>query len=392
MKRWGLLLLRRVGLFSALFPLVVAAEITPIVIGGSLGLTGKYEQLALMQKRGFELWQHQINRQGGMLGRPVELILKDDQSDKKQAIEIYRNLLDNKKVDLIFAPYSSGLTNAIMPVVESHNIPLIASGAAANMLWEQGYKNLFGLFLPASRYTVGFLEMIALSGITEITIVTANDLFSQAIADGARKWAEDFGLTVTFQRDFQKGERDLLAVATEIAAYTPKVLIVCGHYNESIDMLKALEKVGYQPPLYFATIGPALEKFQHQLGEQAEGVFSSVQWSSQALHRKEDGELFVQPFIAEYGVEPSYHAAQAYAAGQVLVAAIEENQSLDLDALRKKLSPFHTLNVIGRYGVDATGRQVRHFALNSQWQNGKLEIVWPAELATSQPQLNISQQ
>ena len=189
---------RIVGCFALLSLLsgMVIADTAPIIIGGSLGLTGKYEKLSLMQRRGFELWQKQINQNGGLLGRKIELIIEDDQSDKRRVAGIYQDLLERRKVDLLFAPYSSGLTHAIMPVIESHNIPLIASGAAADMLWEQGYKNLFGLFIPASRYAVGFLEMIALNGVTEVAIVNADDLFSRAIATGAKKWAEDFGLEV----------------------------------------------------------------------------------------------------------------------------------------------------------------------------------------------------
>lgn len=367
---------------------MVIADTAPIIIGGSLGLTGKYEKLSLMQRRGFELWQKQINQNGGLLGRKIELIIEDDQSDKRRVAGIYQDLLERRKVDLLFAPYSSGLTHAIMPVIESHNIPLIASGAAADMLWEQGYKNLFGLFIPASRYAVGFLEMIALNGVTEVAIVNADDLFSRAIATGAKKWAEDFGLEVKLLKEFKKGERNLQTVAEAVSALSPKALIVCGHYNESVDMLQALKQVENRPQLYFATIGPTLDKFQQELGEMAEGVFSSIQWSSRAVHRKKDQEIFLKPFISTYGVEPSYHAAQAYAAGQILAAAITENQSLDHDALRGTLSSFHTLSIIGRYGVDFTGRQVRHFALNSQWQDGKLEVVWPTKLATAQPRLN----
>jgi branched-chain amino acid transport system substrate-binding protein len=113
-----------------------------------------------------------------------------------------------------------------------------------------------------------------------------------------------------------------------------------------------------------------------------------MQWSSKSIHRKEDRELFIKPFVERHGVEPSYHAAQAFAAGQVLAAAVDEAQSIDHDALRKTLASFHTMNIIGRYGVDSTGRQVRHFALNSQWQDGQLEVVWPARLATAKPRFS----
>ena len=71
--------------------------------------------------------------------------------------------------------------------------------------------------------------------------------------------------------------------------------------------------------------------------------------------------------------------------GQILEAAIRKTQSLDREKLRDTLSSLDTMTVMGRYGVDRDGKQVRHFAVTVQWQKGKKEIVAPAELATAKP-------
>jgi branched-chain amino acid transport system substrate-binding protein len=78
------------------------------VIGGTLGLSGKYQEMALMQRRGFELWQEQVNQNGGLLGRQVELIIEDDQRDRGRVVELYRKLLEERRVDLIFSPTRAG--------------------------------------------------------------------------------------------------------------------------------------------------------------------------------------------------------------------------------------------------------------------------------------------
>ncbi|MHB8765345.1 MAG: ABC transporter substrate-binding protein, partial [Deferrisomatales bacterium] len=90
-------------------------------------------------------------------------------------------------------------------------------------------------------------------------------------------------------------------------------------------------------------------------------------------------------FAAAHGEPPSYHAAAAYAAGQVIEAAAARAGSLERAGLRDALATLNATSILGRYGVDPTGRQVRHFVLTIQWQDGEQEVVWPAELRTAAP-------
>ncbi|MEG3640286.1 amino acid ABC transporter substrate-binding protein [Magnetococcus sp. PR-3] len=379
---------RLLALFFSMFFLCLSnlALAEPIQVGGSLGLTGRYAPLAIMQKRAFELWVEQTNAQGGLLGRPLVLTILDDQSDPTHAIKQYQHLLEEKKVDLLLAPYSSTLTQAVMPLVEKHGLPMLASGAASDKLWQHGYKNLFGLFTPASRYSVGFLELIALQGITEVAIVHADDGFSRALATGAKQWAERFGLQVVLQQQFKKGRADLTPLAQAVKKTQAPALLVCGHFHESVRMRQALHKVTYQPQAYFATVGPVLPRYKTELGALAEDSFSASQWEPEALHHPKDRARFTQPFIDRFKVAPSYHAADAYAAGQILTAAVKKMGTLDRNALRQSLRQNSFISIIGRYGVDKSGNQIRHFPLTIQWQNGKKSIVWPDTLASSQPQ------
>ncbi|MEN8190422.1 MAG: amino acid ABC transporter substrate-binding protein, partial [Thermodesulfobacteriota bacterium] len=288
----------------------------------------------------------------------------------------------------LLGPYSSGLTGSIMPLLEENSFPLLASGAASDNLWQQGYRYLFGIFSPASRYAVGFLEMIAMKDMTRLAIVSADDSFSTVMAAGTKKWAERFGLEVIMKLGFKKGTRDLTAIAQKLAPAKVDALVVCGHFNEALDMRLALKKTNYQPKAYFASIGPAMQKYRDMLGEDAELSFSSSQWEPSLTYRPEDKKVFLLPFREKYGVEPSYHAADAFAAGQILAAAVEKAGTLDRKKIRDTLSSMNYVSIIGRYGVDKTGLQTRHFPINIQWQQGTKKIVWPEELSTAQPQFS----
>jgi branched-chain amino acid transport system substrate-binding protein len=361
--------------------LVRAAE--PVRIGLTLGLTGKYAPLALMQQRGYSLWQSEINEKGGLLGRPVEFIFVDDESDPAKALDLYTRLIMKDRVDLVSGPYSSTITSAVAPVVDKAGFPMLVAGAAADKIWQQGYTNLFGVFTPASRYTVGMLNLALLNDLTTIAITFASDEFSITVAEGTKKWASKLGLDVVMFQKFKKGERDLSALAEKAKLAGPALLIVSGHFNESVDMRRALKKVGWHPKAYFATVGPVLAEFHETLGADADLTFASSLWEPELNFPR--SRQFTAAFRARYGLTPTYHAAETYAAGQILEAAITSAASLKRDRIRQALSELQTHTVLGRYLVDSTGMQVKHFALTIQWQNGKKEIVWPEEVRTAQP-------
>ena len=93
---------------------------------------------------------------------------------------------------------------------------------------------------------------------------------------------------------------------------------------------------------------------------------------------------FIFAFKDRYGQEPTYHAATAYAAGQILEEAIELTGSLEREKIRQALYDLDTSSIIGRYAVDKYGMQIKRFPLTIQWQNGKKEIVWPIEFRNAE--------
>ncbi len=356
-----------------------------IKIGVSIGLTGKYAKMSNMQKKAYLLWEERINDNGGLLNKKIKMIIEDDKSDKEVAKNIYSRFIVKNKLDFVIGPYSSGITGAIMPIAEKSGYPVIAAGAASDMLWHRGYKYLFGIFIPASRYAVGFLEMVAMKGINDIAIVYADDPFSLSIADGTKKWGTKFGLNINFFEGFKKGTHDLTPLASKVKGANAGALVVCGHFDESVDMMESLMKIKWRPNNYFATVGPAMPAFYQKLEKNAEKVFSSSQWEPEVKYRPDDQKIFLLPFKKKYNTQPSYHAAIAFAACQILETAIRKTHSLDREKIRNVLATMDAMSVIGRYGVDNNGMQIKHFPINVQWQNGVKKVVWPEEVAKAAP-------
>jgi len=369
-------------LFLTVLPTSAAESIR---IGLTLGLTGKYSEMSDMQMKGFKLWEKEVNSRGGILGRKVEFIIHDDKSDPQTAKSIYEHLILKDKIDLLFGPYSSEITEAILPITEKHGYPLLISGASADSLWQKGYKYVFGIYAPASKYTLGFLELLVKNDLQDVAIIHADDLFSKDIASGTKKWAERFGLNVVLYEGFKKGVENLDDIAKKAKASKAQALIVCGHFNESVNMRLSLKRINWYPKAYFASVGPAMSEFHGKLKSDANYVFSSSQWEHHEETTIPGCKEFYHAYIQGYNEKPSYHAATAYAGGQILEAAIKHTGSIEREKLRAVLLSLDTITVIGRYGVDKKGKQIRHFNVIVQWQNGKKEVVWPEGLKTANP-------
>ncbi len=369
-------------LLWGLMPLTVAAQ-EPVKVGVSLGLTGRFAVMSDALHKGLQIWERHVNSAGGLLGRPVRIVCEDDQSSPENARLIYRKLIETEKVDFLFAPYSSLITEAVLPVAERHGIPILVAGAAADSLWEKGYRNVIGVYITASKFIVGFLELLVLNGMDDLAVLSADDTFSVALANGARDWSRRFGLNMVFFETFEKGTERLDHLVGKARDSGAKVLIVCGHMNEAVRMAESLKRIGWRPQARYASVGPTFPAFRERCGEEAEGVFSTSLWEPRANYP--GAKKFENDFIAAYGESPGYHAGLAYAGGQVLAEAAREAGGIDREKVRELLFHLDTMTIIGRFGVDRTGKQVRQQAFIVQWQDGRKEIVWPEAIQTAKP-------
>ena len=367
-------------LFWCLVPSVAPTQ-EPIKIGVSLGRTGRFAVMSDALHKGFHIWEQHVNANGGLIGRPVQVICKDDESSPETARRLYRELIETEKVDFLFAPYSSLITEAVLPIAEQYDIPILVAGAAADRLWEKGYRNVIGVYTPASKFVVGFLELLVLKDLDDIAVLCADDAFSVDLANSTRNWARRFGLNTTFSEIFKKGTDRLDHLVIKARDSGAKVLIVCGHMNESVHMVEALQRIGWRPQARYASVGPTFPAFHNRCGENAEGVFTTSLWEPRANYP--GAQKFESDFITAFGETPGYHAGLAYAGGQALAKAIREAGSIDRKRVRELLFSLDTMTIIGRFGIDQTGKQIRQQAFIIQWQNGHKEIVWPEAIRTA---------
>jgi branched-chain amino acid transport system substrate-binding protein len=355
----------------------------PIKVGVSLAQTGRFAVIANMQAKAFRLWERDVNQHGGIQGKTVQVIIRDDHSDPHRAVRIYEDLLQHEGVDFLFGPYSTLITEAVLPLAEKARCPLLITGAAGDSLWEKGYHYALGVYTPSSKFSAGFIELLVREGIDKLAVVYQDDPFSQDLARSVQVLCHRYGLTVSLCEKLTPDVSQWDDYARRIRTEETEAVIVCGHFDEAVGMRRAFKRIGWQPQAYYASVGPPLPAYYQTLGADADRVFSTSLFEQRANFP--GANHFVEAFTAAFGQAPGYHAALAYAGGQVLAAAIRTADSLDREKVRATLFGMDTMTIIGRYGVDRTGKQMRQHNFIIQWQAGKKEIVWPEAVQSAAP-------
>ncbi len=371
-------------IFACVAGRAVAAE-PEILIGATVSLEGPFQAPSRMMQLAYRLWEKQINSTGGLLGRPVRLIFYDDRSQKELARKYYEKLILEDKVDLVFAPYGTTLTYAASEVTERHGFVLMACAASGEMIWQRGYRYVFGVYGIANRYFIGFLDLAARNGLQTVAILNADTLFTRDAAAGAVSWARRLGLDLKLQRTYRQSVDDFPGIVSKLEKLTPDAIILCAYPPDGYLFLSRLAASGYRPPALALSIAPGLPEFYDKAGPLAEGVFGPSQWEPDERIPFPGTRHFIREFKAYAGVKPSYHAGSAFAACQLLQEALTASGRIDQNKIRDYISSLDTVTVIGRFKVDPQGRQIGHNPVLTQWQSGRRQIVYPSKMQTAKP-------
>src|ERR1044072_7544450 len=199
----------------------------PIRIGASMSLTGKaYSVQGGYGREGYLLCQKHMNAQGGVLGRPVEFVIRDDTSDEQTAVQLYETLITEDKVDAVLGPYGSAITDAVADVTEKHRMLMIAPNASTTSIWEKGRHYLIMMVSPAEGMSAGVLDFAKRDGLRTLAVIHQDALVPNAVSKGANDLARGKDLEVVFSGTYANGNTDLEAALDNVKTAKPDVLLV----------------------------------------------------------------------------------------------------------------------------------------------------------------------
>jgi branched-chain amino acid transport system substrate-binding protein len=356
----------------------------PIRVGISLPLTGEFSEPGTGIQAGYETWAETVNSSGGLLGRPVELIFRDDASDPNRVVSDYESLITQENVDLVFGPFSTRLVIPAAEVAESYDMLFVQPAGAAPEVFEQGFEYLFYAAPAVANDHYDYLAEWILDLPEDERPQTAayaalDDPFAQGTAYGLREALEEGGVETVVDEVYPPGTTSFTAIAATIADAEPDIVVGGTQYEDGVGLVRALQDLGYQPDLAAFSTAPTEPEFADAVGSATEGVIAPVGWSLEADFG--DNRAFAEAHDQLHGEDPDEDAANAYTVGEVVAAAVEEVGCAEPEeecqrALADHIRETEFDTIVGPLSFDDRGRpEQAHMIL--QWQDGGIEIVLP---------------
>ena len=378
----------------------------PIKIGYCLSLSGPLASNGKTARLAHQIWQEDVNRRGGLLGRPVRMICLDDATDPKRVADIYKTLLDEEKVDLVVGGYGDNSVAPAMPLLIERKRYLVALMAlAVNASF--AYENYFVMIptgpRPTEALTEGFFALAAEQSPKPQTmaILAADAPFSKGPVAGAKDHAGRHRFRVISEQRYPLATSDFVPLISQLKPHDPDILFLCSYLNDSAGLLRAIDKVGLTPKIIGgAMIGPQNGSIKAELGPLLNGLVNYEYWLPvPKMMYPGIGEMIAeyQSRAAAEGADPLgyYVAPQAYAQMQIVEQAVTATGSLD-DAALARFTRDHTFKTIlgdVKFGAgggwsEARVLQVQYRSINGNdlaiFKRAETQaVVWPQALASA---------
>jgi branched-chain amino acid transport system substrate-binding protein len=375
----------------------VAAD--PIKVGFSMALTGAVAPNGKQLLAAFEIWRDDVNAKGGLLGRPIELVYYDDQSNPANVPAIYTKLITVDKVELLVGPYATNMVAPAMPVIIAHKkmtISILGLGVNRQFNYPRYFSTVpLGPEGPPA-YSRGFfaLAMAQTPKPQTVAIVAADAEFARTSADGARANAKANGLKIVHDAKYPPNTTDFLAVMRGVQAANPDIVFAAAYPPDTVGIIRAAHEIGLVPKMFGGSlVGLYVTPIKMQLGPLINGMVLNESFVP-AMNFAGSAELLAtyQAKAPHLGVDPLGYGFVpfAYAVGQLVATAVEQTQSLDDDKLAQYLHGHTVDTVVGplTYGADGEWKESRvlftqfqHVTGNggiAQFKDPKTEVIlWP---------------
>lgn len=363
-----------------------------IRLGAAVSETGKYAREGKDTRQGYLLWLDWVNNEYGGIRvgderYKVELVMYDDEGDPDTAARLTEKLITEDKVDFLLGPYSSSLTKSASAIAEKYNMIMVEGNGASESLFVRGFKNLFAVLTPAGNYTQSALKALADRGAKSVVIAYEDTPFPTSVAEGAQKWAKEYGMEVLAVETYPKDVADVSAIMNKFKELNPDVFVGGGHFNDAVLFVRAAKELDFNPKAMVITVGPSNPKFVQEMGADANYIIGPTQWERTMSYKDEyfgTAEEYAQRYEAKWGEPPTYQAAESTATPLVLQIAIEKAGSLDPDAVRQALRELDVVIFYGPIKFDETGKNVGKPMGSIQIQDGQINVVAPPEAAVAE--------
>ena len=281
MKTRWLLVLTILAAFFFFTTAIGASDNSPIRVGAVIPLTGELAKFGEMQKHSYALALEEINNEGGVKGRKLELLIEDDTGRPEVGRSAVEKLISNDRIVVLTGGYASSVTYAMAGVSQHHKVPYVTHTGAADNITEMGWNYVFRLNQPASEYFKGLLSFLKEVAKPEtVAIINENTLFGQSQGKSFAASCEALGCKVVLKEGFESGAVDFRPLVTKMKGINPDIVYAICYVMDAGLIVRQSKEMNFSPKLFVGGGGGfALPEFVKNAGEAAEYVYSATLWS-----------------------------------------------------------------------------------------------------------------
>ena len=356
-----------------------------VKVGIILPLTGEKAKFGEIEKKSFEMALEELNTAVGPDGKKIEFIYEDDTGRPDVARSAAEKLITKDKVSLLGGGYGSSETFAIAGVAQQNGVPFVISTGSDNKITEMKWDYVFRINPPVGDYPKG-LE----SFLTEVVKPkTAAILFENTNfgSSGSREFeaiCKRLDIKVVISEGYQSGGVDFKPLLVKVKQANPDLVYMISYLMDASLLMNQSKELRITPKLFVGgAAGFTLPEFYQNAGKASEGVFSATLWYQTLPYP--GAKEYYEKFVKKYNMDTEYHGAEGYACAYVIADALKRTKSLKHEDVREALVATDMMTVFGPVKFVAYDKMANQNQLPTylvQWIGGKLELVWPKEIAT----------
>ncbi|MFQ5829917.1 MAG: ABC transporter substrate-binding protein [Candidatus Methylomirabilia bacterium] len=376
-----------VGLLIAATTGAQAAE--PIVIGEINPRTGVFAVLGTAVHEGILLAMEEANAGGGVGGRSIRLISRDDEGKPERAIAAAEELASRRGALALIGGYVDRLVGPIGEVAERSQIPYLATASLDERLTRQGHRYFFRIssLEPFVKVTTGIV--LEEFGAKNVAILHSFTPGASQLARRQREVLEQAGVQVSVQEQFSPGLSDFTPLLARVRDQGAEVILSDTFFRDHLLLVRQMAQGGVRVKAFLGAFGMEFPKVITALGPESEGLFGTTSWQPGVnLGPNEQASLdFIDAFKKRFGRAPVPLTMHGYAAAQALLHALRDvadsGRPLAGEAVRDALARIDVETPLGRVKFDERGDPLFYERVVVQIQNGKHILVYPKERATA---------
>ena len=365
------------------------AQNRPIRVGSTLSLTGPLGGTAVMHKIAAEIYIEQVNKRGGWLGRPVEWVVKDDQSKPDLARTLYEQLITGDKVDLLMGPYATANSLAAMGVAQRNSKVLVTNsfGIPSLAKYDMHFAGYVMGHDPGTTVPNTLMDSLTAGGQSPKTVAMVTSKFPSVVfmSQGAREVFKKRGLQEKLWLEWEFGNKEYGPIASRLKEANAELVWIGSIGPESIQLLEAMNKIDYRPKLQFhlyPTPGPLAQS------PLASNVLTVTTFEQHAPFTNQPGAGEIIKIYNERAGKANLpdtafelQAANAVTGWQILEAGVKGSNSLDDRKIADWLKANKIDTLVGKLRFDGPNNYGDDLNRIKQLQNGKWVVIHPKDVA-----------